>query len=304
MGSSHRRASEALGAIRLIATDLDGTFLDREGALVARNVAAMRAAAARGVAIVIATGRPYRWTGVIDPISDIHPFLVSSNGAVIADPATGELLHSWPIQSAAALEFARELLERIPDACFAVEFASHEWGADRRYVVAHPEGQPDVVAPLAELLDHAAVVKLLALSPSTPTEQLAHAAIEPARGRVDPTFSFVRDQGLVECSAPGVSKASALSVILDDRGIAPAQAMAFGDMPNDLPMLRLVGHPFVMANGHRLILDAGFPVAGDAREGAVGAVIERELGIHPQGLDAGTGAASSPGEDPPAAGSH
>ncbi|CEI29407.1 HAD family hydrolase [Propionibacterium freudenreichii] len=265
--------------IRLIATDLDGTFLGAGGGLVPRNVEAVRAAAARGITIVVATGRPYRWTDVIDPLADIHPLLLSSNGAVIADPATGRVLHHWPIDPADGLAFGAALVRRVPDAGFAVEFASHGWGADARYVAAHPEGEPDLVAPLADLMAFDDVVKLLALSPSTHTEALAAAAVEPAAGRIDPTFSFVRDEGLVECSAPGVSKASALKVVMAERGIDSGQAMAFGDMPNDLPMLRLVGHPYVMANGHRIMLEAGFPIAGYSDDGAVGAVIDRMLHI-------------------------
>lgn len=114
--------------IRLIATDLDGTFLGAGGRLVARNVEAVRAAAAQGITIVVATGRPYRWTDVIDPLADIHPLLLSSNGAVIADPATGRVLHHWPIDPADGLAFGAALVRRVPDAGFAVEFASHGWG--------------------------------------------------------------------------------------------------------------------------------------------------------------------------------
>ena len=150
--------------IRLIATDLDGTFLGAGGRLVARNVEAVRAAAAQGITIVVATGRPYRWTDVIDPLADIHPLLLSSNGAVIADPATGRVLHHWPIDPADGLAFGAALVRRVPDAGFAVEFASHGWGADARYVAAHPEGEPDLVAPLADLMAFDDVVKLLALS--------------------------------------------------------------------------------------------------------------------------------------------
>ena len=268
---------EAGHPVTLIATDLDGTFLDPRGELIDTNVDALRHAHSLGSTIVIATGRPYRWTEVIKPLISLNPLLVSSNGGMVISPSSGEVLHSWPIDTASGRAFGAALHNAVPDIGFAVEFVSHEWGADLAYTDSHP-GTPDVVASLNELLNHGPVVKLLAQSLSLSTEPLAAAAAIPAQGLVEMTFSVVRDHGLIECSAPGVSKASALSTIMAEQGIDPASAMAFGDMPNDLPMLRLVGHPFAMTDAHRLVLTEGFPLAGLSYTGAVGNTIMRVLG--------------------------
>ena len=56
-------------------------------------------------------------------------------------------------------------------------------------------------------------------------------------------------------------------------GVDLADAAAFGDMPNDLSMLRLVGHPFVVSNAHRRVLQEGFPVIGHHDTSAVGHAI-------------------------------
>ena len=45
----------------------------------------------------------------------------------------------------------------------------------------------------------------------------------------------------LEVSAAGVTKESALAVIAEERGIEPAEVMAFGDSLNDRGML-VVGH--------------------------------------------------------------
>lgn len=47
-------------AIKLIAMDLDGTLLNSDKLISARNLAAIEAARARGVGVTIATGRMYR----------------------------------------------------------------------------------------------------------------------------------------------------------------------------------------------------------------------------------------------------
>jgi HAD superfamily hydrolase (TIGR01484 family) len=55
---------------------------------------------------------------------------------------------------------------------------------------------------------------------------------------------------LVEMSAAGVSKASTLELVCADRGVDAAEVVAFGDMPNDLPMLEWAGTSYAMGNAH------------------------------------------------------
>ena len=81
------------------------------------------------------------------------------------------------------------------------------------------------------------------------------------------------DDGLVELAPIGVSKGAALSATAEQLGVDLGEAAAFGDMPNDLSMLRLVGHPFVVSNAHRRVLQEGFPVIGHHDTSAVGHAI-------------------------------
>lgn len=275
-----------LNDIRLVASDLDGTFLDANHGLHPRCVAAVREASRHGVHIVFATGRPSRWTGLLQPLLDIGYTLIASNGALVLDPGRGRVLTYRAIEPQDAFGFGTDLVPLVPDACFAVEFAHGGWGADELFLnvqrgQSQDQERPGILAPFGQLVTHDAVVKVIAVSASTPTEPLAALCERASAGRVHPTFSFSRAAGFVECSAPGVSKASALRAVLAQQGLRPDQAMAFGDMPNDLEMLRLVGHPYVMAGAHPVVLRAGYPIAGANCDGAVGAIIERELGLGP-----------------------
>ena len=265
--------------IRAVATDLDGTFLRSAMEPHPRSVAALRRAARAGLGIVFATGRPPRWIDVLDPLADIGPTVISTNGAVLYDLARHELLDYHGLDTADALDFAGELAARVPDVCFAVEYAHAEWGTDPRYEGLLEEGRvrPTSIAPLDELLAVDVAVKVLAVSPGTPTEDLVATARGIAGDRINVTFSMTREQGLIECSAPGVSKAAMLADVLARMGVDPAEAMAFGDMPNDVDMLDMVGHPYAMSNAHPSLLDGRYPIAGANTAGAVGAVIEREV---------------------------
>lgn len=62
--------------------------------------------------------------------------------------------------------------------------------------------------------------------------------------------------GLLEISAPGVSKATTLSRFCAEIDITHEQVLAFGDMPNDLAMLAWAGTAYAVANAHPQVLAA------------------------------------------------
>lgn len=77
--------------------------------------------------------------------------------------------------------------------------------------------------------------------------------------------------------AGGVNKASALATLCAERGIAPGDVLAFGDMRNDLPMLRWAGHAVAVANAHPEVLAAIRGVTDTNENDGVARAIERLL---------------------------
>ena len=77
---------------RLIATDLDGTFLSPDGSVSDLNSAAVVAAQRVGIPVLFATGRPVRWLDVIRDLPGAHPTVIASNGAALYDLGAGELI--------------------------------------------------------------------------------------------------------------------------------------------------------------------------------------------------------------------
>lgn len=257
----------------LVATDLDGTFLGAEGLAHPGNLEAAQAITEAGIEFVVATGRPRRSLEALLPLNGINPIVICSNGASIGrlkapDP---EIIH--PIDPSTIHDLAASLPRGI-EASFAVEF-SHEWGHDS----AFPK-MPDweaKVAPLPELVDHGPIIKLLVHTKHANTEDLAVVVAEAAGEGLTCTFSWTSDHGTVEISAPGVNKGTALAEVITELGLDAAECAAFGDMPNDLDMLRLVGRPFVMAGSHPTMFDHGFTVIGHHHEGAVGQMLRSYL---------------------------
>lgn len=256
----------------LVATDLDGTFLGADGRPSEENVRAALRCHELGIPFVVATGRPARWLDCLDPIREAEPFVLTSNGAVVFDLARGQVVESFPIEADVALEATRLIREAVPSAHVCVEWGLG-WGHEEGYPSEGRIEDAAVVAPVHELVRRAPVVKLIAVSDDHTSEELGM-AVAPALGDLlTCTWSFNGPFGLLEISARGVTKAHTLALLCAQLGIDPAHAAAFGDMPNDLAMLELVGMPYVMADCHQSLANAGYPSAGRHDESGVGRTI-------------------------------
>jgi hydroxymethylpyrimidine pyrophosphatase-like HAD family hydrolase len=87
------------------------------------------------------------------------------------------------------------------------------------------------------------------------------------------TITWSSTSTMLEMSAIGVTKASTLALVAEGLGVAPADVVAFGDMPNDLPMLAWAGTSYAMANAHPSVLAAVERVAPSNDEDGVASVL-------------------------------
>jgi hydroxymethylpyrimidine pyrophosphatase-like HAD family hydrolase len=107
---------------------------------------------------------------------------------------------------------------------------------------------------------------------------LADALLERARevaGHLAELTHSNSSDGLLEISAAGVSKASTLERLCRKRGFGPEDVLAFGDMPNDVPMLRWAGRSVAVANAHPDVLATAQTHTASNDEGGVAIVLER-----------------------------
>jgi len=81
--------------------------------------------------------------------------------------------------------------------------------------------------------------------------------------------------GLVEISASGVSKATTLELLCAERGVGAHEVVAFGDMPNDLPLLAWAGRGIAVANAHPSVLSAVTEHTASNDDDGVALVLER-----------------------------
>jgi Cof subfamily protein (haloacid dehalogenase superfamily) len=256
----------------LVVTDLDGTLLGDDGAVSPRNAAALARAADAGARVVIATGRPvYNLVPVID--MGFSGLAVCMNGAVIYDIGAGRVRSATLMQPDVMRGFAGDLEALDWSFALAVERATdttRNFWAEEAYL--HP--WDDVTVQLSDrrdLLADPAVKMYVRYSPKS--TDVMDTVRGVAGGRVSVTDSS--GDGLLEVAASGVTKASALAQLAALWGIDAADAIAFGDMPNDLEMLQWAGRSVAMANAHADVAAVASEIGADHADDGVGVILER-----------------------------
>ena len=241
--------------IRLICLDMDGTLLADDHATVpADNVRALAAAAERGAAVCIASGRAW------DLLRGVHrqlPFVkyaILSNGAAVLDVEREEWLYRNCLPEEARIRLIDLLLD------WGVPFEVYAGGrnyiqADRREQVIASALSPQFgevlrtcsrfPADLNAALPVGEVEKIHVFHvPPERREELAAKA--EAWGPLSVTSSFENN---MEFIAHGVNKGAAAQVLCARLGWTAEQVMAFGDAGNDLELLSWARWSFAMANG-------------------------------------------------------
>ena len=262
-------------APRLIATDLDGTLLRSDGTLSRRAGAALAATEEAGIEVVFVTARPPRWLDELASAVGGHGVAICGNGAFVYDVAARKVISSNGFQHAVVLDIVEDLRRAVPDVTFAAERGSGFWFEalfphDPAHVVP-----PDAVEGPIDDLDEEAVGKLLAKSATLRDEEFLRRATEVVGDRAQVSYSGAG--GLAEINAAGVTKAVALEQWSAGRGIGVDDVWAFGDMPNDVPMIRWAGVGWAVANAHEEVRAVADRICPSNDEDGVAVTLEHLL---------------------------
>jgi hydroxymethylpyrimidine pyrophosphatase-like HAD family hydrolase len=256
----------------LVATDLDGTIVRSDGTISDRTVAAFARAEAAGARFVLVTGRPPRVMRSVARAFGHRGTAICANGALAYDLRTEatEALHL--IRPAALAAAATALRAAVPGIGIAVEYPDGQ-AADPVYQAINWDLDQSIRRlPDAELFARPAS-KLLGRHFGYGCDDLLAQALPALDGLVSVTHS--NGKGLVEAGPLGVSKASVVAEIAAAGGIGRESVIAFGDMPNDLPLLAWAGVSCAVANAHPAVLAAATHVIGSNDEDGVAAYLER-----------------------------
>lgn len=206
----------------------------------------------------------------------LGPLGVCSNGAIVLDLESNEVLEVEPITGPAAGELIDTVRTARPGVLFALDDLER-FCFERAFI---PEGRarsgrarevPDI-----DELAAAGCVKLIARHPGTDAVTLMR-HLQDHIGDA----AHVTSSGLdwVEIMAPGVSKANAVERVCGRLGIGRAQVVAVGDNYNDLSLLSWAGHPMAPANAVDAILEIAGRVLPTNTEDGVAVLLEELVAL-------------------------
>jgi hydroxymethylpyrimidine pyrophosphatase-like HAD family hydrolase len=226
------------------------------------------------------TARPPRWlTHLADTVGG-HGRVICIGGACVLDLASGETLETYGFDDDAVRAAVAGIRAGLPHAALAFERPD---GVvfDPTYPNREPALDPALWSvPVEDTLGAVGtpgpVSKILALDPAyipppgiilDPPEEIRLAQEQffaAVRGAVGPhaQLAYSGAVGLAELMPPGVDKAAALARWCARLGVDAADVWAFGDMPNDLPMLTWAGRGIAVANAHKDVLACADAVVG------------------------------------------
>ncbi len=274
--------------VRLIAVDIDGTLLDAAGRLPDANREAVRAAAARGIDVVLATGRAFHHARPVAERLDAPVTLIVNNGALVKtrdgetlarrpvprDLARSLVADTRPWREGAALIFDRSDARQYVHERIDWSHPQRQWYYDRNRVYMTR------VEPLETALDDDPVQVAFTGGVAAMRALVDRVRGLPCARRLTVTLTEYeqRDFSLLDVTAEDCSKGAALGDWAARRRVPRAGIMAVGDNLNDLDMLALAGHPVVMGNAVAELKRCGWPLTdGHDEAGLARAIRDRVL---------------------------
>ena len=239
-----------------------------------RTRAALARARDAGLHVIVVTGRMFqsvrrylREAGLADPV-------VCYQGAVVADPTSGEFLRHVPIPRELALEAIEVVAPRFHLNCYVDdELYVSEVTAEARAYADFQDLQIHPVGDLAAWLE-ADPTKLVAVGEPHALDSFK----QELRPRFDGRLFVAKSLPyFLEFAHPSVSKGAGLAFVAERVGFAPEQTIGFGDGENDIELLDWAGYGVAVANAHDAVLARADLVCPPVDEEGVAAVIEALL---------------------------
>lgn len=241
---------------RLIASDMDETFLGAGHRLPEANVRALARMRELGVLFVPCSGRPYQsivasFAGV-DPKLMRDTYVISYNGGFVNRYGEDEPIISTTLDRAIAEGIYAFALERrqcvhayTPSGRILIQFAP-EFERQKVEGIAGVEFIDDSWCDLGFVGDEPIVKMILMDSDFSVAKRLGAELSERFAGApLDITYSSNR---YVECMPAGVDKGAGLAHLARALGIDMADTIGVGDSANDLAMIQAAGLGVGVAN--------------------------------------------------------
>lgn len=260
--------------MRLVAVDMDGTFLDTRSDYDRERFSRLhRQLQAEQVQFVVASGNQYwQLRGYFDGFPDV--LFIAENGAVIA--TADQMLQVSPFEPD-AVTAALTLVDSLPGVfnltCgLRSAYALRTSDPSLVTLMRHYYRRLELVDAWTDIED--TLVKLALACDADQTVPLLERLAVGLPAGVVPVSS---GHGSIDLIAAGVNKGVALAWLGRRLGIPPEAMIAFGDGGNDVEMLTLAGLGVAMANAPDHVKAHADAVAGSNEQHGVLTFLENLL---------------------------
>lgn len=262
-----------MAPIKLIALDLDGTLLNSHHQLTARTEAALKQAMARGIQVILATGKTR-----ISALETIQRLNLTTPGVYLQGLAIfnsdGTIRHQQTLQA----EVARLVAEYAEaNRCSLVAYNGDRILTESRnpytdIIIKYAEPTPEAVGPLSRLTDTLPIHKFMFIDEPAKITAIRTELSAQINGVATLTQAL---HDMLEVLPPGASKGAGLKRLLEDLQVAPEDVLAIGDGENDIEMIQLAGIGVAVGNAMPITKAAADYVVASNDEDGVAEAVER-----------------------------
>ncbi|MFJ3639073.1 HAD family hydrolase [Streptomyces sp. NPDC090108] len=261
----------------LIATDLDGTLLRGDDTVSDRSLDALEQASRAGARHLVVTGRPAPRVRPLLDLLGCTGLAVCGQGAQVYDAGAGRLLWSVRLDR----DLAETALGKIEAEVGQVHVAVDQDGVDGLTLIEPGYRMPHPTLPAVRVgrrddLWCEPISKVLLRHPTLSDDELAAAARSVVGSLATVTMS---GPGTVELQPCGITKATGLAMAAEHLGLGRAGTLAFGDMPNDIPMFDWAARGVAMADAHPQLKAVADEVTLSNEDDGIAVVLERVFGF-------------------------
>ena len=268
--------------IKLVASDLDGTLLNKKKEITPRLYDALKQLDELGIYFVPSTGRPF---GTVPKAIKELPFLkyvITSNGATIYDVENkNNIIENFLTAEAvdAVIEVAKELpviTEFFIDGKAYIAKEIYENLAPFHLTESHTEYLLNSRTPLddfwAEMKRNDTVLENINLVFADMDLRAETWDRLKATGLASVTAATTKN---IEITSLFATKAKALEKLCETLGLERRNVLALGDGDNDMPMIEFAGIGVAMANGEEHIKAAADIIADDCNDFGAAKILEQ-----------------------------
>ena len=260
-------------AVKLIASDMDGTLLDENGQVPPETFDLILALKERGVRFVASSGRRYdRLCDFFSPVKDRMDFVASNGAQVFADGVQIDR----EVYSHLAIRRLAKTVAMFPNMHLALfdRTKSYLLDDEDKFVREVDKDLPNVERIYELPSPQVSIIKASIFCDDGNVMDNAYVLQRELGG----LFTFAPSgSSYIDAMQPGISKASGIAQVMEYHGIDASEVMAFGDAMNDYEIIRFVGTGCAMANGRPALRAVADRVIGSNVEHAVQSEMRRVL---------------------------